>query len=274
VATPLAQKRGPSMIDWVRLGRSKGFSRGDQNLYRRIAARTGLVKTVPKSLLVVPSGLGAVAQFFAGAYDADVVGVDPDPELVEVAEEQARAAGLSTQLHFQAAPLSDLPLQDQVIDLTIGELGVAAEPDPFRSVAELARVTRPGGQVALICLTWTGKVDEEQREILIQHLGATPLLLVEWRRALLEANVGDLLVEDWSDEAFSFLVRGRTFRSPAELNTLSGKLAILVRAWRRWGWRGLKGALRRESRILKLLGPERTIGVSLIVGTKNLPAKS
>jgi len=98
--------------------------------------------------------------------------------------------------------------------------------------------------------------------------------LVEWKRALLEANVSDLLVEDWSDHAFSFLVPGGTFRGPAELHTLGGKLAILVRAWRRWGWRGLKGALRRESRILKLLGPERTVGVSLIVGTKNAPASS
>jgi SAM-dependent methyltransferase len=262
------------MIDLVRLSRSKGFSRGDQNLYRRIAALTSLVKGIQKSLVDVPSGLGAVAHFFASAYDADVVGVDPDPELVETAEDRARAAGLSTQLHFQTAPLHDLPLQDEVFDVTIGELGLAAAPDPFRSVAELARVTRPGGHVALICLTWTGHVDEEQRAILVQHLGAAPLVLVEWKRALLEANVGELLVEDWADQAFAFLVRGRTFRGPAELHTLAGKLSILVRAWRRWGWRGLKGALRRESRILKLLGPERTVGVSLIVGTKNPPAGS
>ena len=262
------------MIDLVRLSRSKGFSRGDQNLYRRIAALAGLAKGVQKSLLDVPSGLGAVAHFFAGAYAADVVGVDPDPDLVDIAEDRARAAGLSTQLHFQTAPLHDLPLQDKVFDLTIGELGLAAAPDPFRSIAELARVARPGARVALICLTWTGHVDEEQRDILIQHLGAKPLVLVEWKRALLEANVADLHVEDWSDQAFSFLVRGRTFRGPAELHTLAGKLAILVRAWRRWGWRGLRGALRRESRILKLLGPERAVGVSLIVGTKNPPAGS
>ena len=256
------------MIDLVRLGRSKGFSRGDQNLYRQIAALTGLAKGVQTSLVDVPCGLGAVAQFFAVAYDADVVGVDPDPDLVEVAEDRARAAGLSTQLHFQSAPLDDLPLQDAVIDVTIGELGLAAAPDPFRSVAELGRITRPGGQVVLICLSWTGHVDDEQREILIQHLGAKPLVLVEWKHALLEANVNDLHVEDWSDQAFSFLVRGRTFRGPAELHSLGGKLAITVRAWKRWGWRGLKGAVRRESRILNLLGRERTVGVSLIVGTK------
>ena len=100
------------MIDLVRLGRSKGFSRGDQNLYRRVAARTGLVKGVHKSLVDVPCGLGAVAHFLAGAYEVDVVGVDPDPELVDIAEERARAAGLATQLHFQAAPLHDLPLQN------------------------------------------------------------------------------------------------------------------------------------------------------------------
>lgn len=256
------------MIDLVRLSRSKGFSRGDQNLYRRISALTGLAKGVQTSLVDVPCGLGAVAQFFAASYDADVVGVDTDADLVEIAEDRARVAGLSTQLHFQSAPLHDLPLQDAVIDVAIGELGLAAAADPFRSVAELARVTRPGGRVVLICLSWTGHVDDEQRDILIQHLGAKPLVLVEWKRALLEANVNELHVEDWSDQAFSYLVRGRTFRGPAELHTLAGKLGILFRAWRRWGWRGLKGALRRESRIVNLLGRERTVGVSLIVGTK------
>jgi SAM-dependent methyltransferase len=272
-AVAVAPAKGPSVVDLLRLSRSKGFSAGDQPLYRQIAKRTGLVKDAPhRSLLDVPCGWGAVVQFFASHYDVDAVGVDPDPDLVEIAEDRARAADLSTRLHFQSAPVDDLPLQDEVFDLTIGEVGLASAENPFRAVAELARVTRPGGHVAVICLIWTGHVDQEQRTILVEHLGARPLLLVEWKRALLEANVGDLRVEDWSDQAFPFLVRGRTFRSPTDLHTLAGKLKILRRAWRRWGWRGLRGALRREMRIRNLLGPERTIGVSLIVGTKNRAA--
>lgn len=265
-----AAERGPSVIDLQRLSRSKGFSPGDQVLYRHIAKLTNLSEgQTVKSVADVPCGVGAVAEFFARNYPVDAVGVDPDPDTIEVAEERARHAGLTAKLHFQSAPVDDLPYQDEVFDLTIGELGLANSADPFRAVAELARVTRPSGAVALIGLIWTGHTDDEQRQILIQHLGAPPLMLVEWKQALREANVVDLRVEDWSDQAFPFVVRGRTFTRPRELFTLFDKTSILMRAWRRWGLRGLKGAISREYEIRNLLGPERTIGVTLIIGMKN-----
>lgn len=257
------------MIDLLRLSRSRGFSSGDQQLYRQIAKLTGLSETeVPSSLIDVPCGRGAVANFFAKHYPADVAGVDPDPAAIEVAEQRARDEGVDSKVAYQSAPIDDLPYQDGVFDLTIGELGLASSADPLKAVAELGRVTRPAGKVVLIGLVWTGHVDEAQRRILIQHLGAPPLLLVEWKQALREAEVVDLQVEDWSDQVFPFLIRGRTFTHLAELFTLADKLSILVRAWRRWGWRGLKGAVAREYEIRNLLGQERTIGVTLIRGTK------
>ena len=256
------------MIDLLRLSRSRGFSPGDQVLYRRIAKLTGLSESdETRSLLDVPSGRGAVANFFARHYPVDAAGVDPDPAAVEVAEQRARDDGVAGEVHYQSAPVDDLPYQDAVFDLTIGELGLASSADPFRAVAELGRVTRPAGHVILIGLIWTGHVDEQRKRILIQHLGAPPLMLVEWKRALREANVVDLQVEDWSDQAFPFLIRGRTFTRMAELSTLADKLSILHRAWLRWGWRGLRGAMRREYEIRSLLGQERTIGATLIMGT-------
>ncbi len=258
------------MIDLLRFSRSRGFSPGDQVLYRRIAKLTGLADSEgPVSLVDVPCGRGAVAQFFAQHYPVEAVGVDPDPAAISVAEQRVRDSGLTTQADFQSAPVDDLPFKDGVFDLSIGELGLASSADPFKAVAELARVTRSSGKVALISLIWTGHVDDDRRRILIQHIGAPPLVLVEWKRALREASVVDLRVEDWSDQAFPFLVRGRTFTHLAELSTLADKLSILRRAWQRWGWRGLKGAVSREYEIRNLLGPERTIGVSLILGTKD-----
>jgi len=257
------------MIDLLRLSRSRGFSAGDQQLYRQIAKLAGLSEAqTTSSLIDVPCGRGAVANFFAKHYSAEVAGVDPDPAAIEVAEQRARDEGVTSNVHYQSAPIDDLPYKDGVFDLTIGELGLASSADPFKAVAELGRVTRPAGKVVLIGLIWTGHVDEDQRRNVIRHLGAPPLLLVEWKRALREARVEDLQVEDWSDQVFPFLIRGRTFTRLAELFTLVDKLAILWRAWRRWGWRGLKGAVSREYEIRSLLGHERTIGVTLIRGTK------
>lgn len=254
------------MIDLLRLSRSTGFTGRDEDLYRRIANLTELSEG--ESVLDVPCGRGAVPEFFARNYPVEVMGLDPDPEAVEHAEEQAREAGLSARLHYQSAPVDDLPYQDDVFDVVVGELGLVSSADLSQTVTELSRVTKPMGRIVLIGLIWTGHVDDEQRRILIQHLGAPPLMLVEWKQALRAANVVELQVEDWSDQAFPFLVRGRTFTQLAEIFTLVDKLSILRRAWQRWGWRGLRGAVSRENEIRQLLGPERTIGVTLIKGTK------
>jgi SAM-dependent methyltransferase len=255
------------MIDLLRLDRALGFSAGDERLYRQIAKLAGLAdSTAVRSLVDVPCGRGAVPEFFARNYHVDVMGVDPDPLAVAAAERRTREAGLPA--HYQSAPPHDLPFQDGVFDLAIGELGLAGFADPVRAVAELARVTRPLGHVVVVALIWTGHVEEGRRSILIQHLGASPLLLVEWKQALRDASVVDLHVEDWSDQAFPFLVRGRTLTGSPGLFALPDRLAILRRAWRRWGWRGLRGALKREYEIRTLLGPERTVGVTLIEGTK------
>ncbi len=267
--SPLAPQRGPSMIDLLRLSRSRGFSPGDQVLYRQIAKLTGVSDSEqPVSLVDVPCGRGAVVQFFAGNYHVEASGVDPNPDAIDVAEQRVRDAGLAMQVQLQTAQADDLPFQDGVFDVAIGELGLASATDPFQAVSELGRVTRPGGYVVLVGLIWTGHVEEERRRILIQHIGAPPLMLVEWKQALRDADVVDLRIEDWSDQAFPFLVRGRTFTHVAEFSTLADNLGILRRAWQRWGWRGLKGAVSREHEIRTLLGSERTIGVSLIVGTK------
>lgn len=258
------------MIDLLRLSRTKGFSPSDQHLYRQVAKLTGLSETEsPHSVLDVPCGRGLVAEFLADNYSTEVSGIDPDPAAVEKATERARDADLTTKLHFQTASVDDLPYKDEVFDLTIGELGLASSGDPNQAVAELGRVTRSGGHVVLIGLIWTGHVENEKRDMLVQHIGAPPLLLVEWKQALREACVTELRVEDWSDQAFPFLVRGRTFTHLDEIPALLDNLAILGRAWQRWGWRGLKGAVNREHEIRKLLGPDRTIGVTLIVGTKD-----
>ncbi len=263
---PRAPEHGPSMVDLLRLSRSKGFSPGDQHLYRQIALISELKPG--QAVLDAPCGRGVVAEFFARSYEVEAQGADPDPDAIAYAEERARESGLASRLHFQTAPLGDLPYQDGVFDLTIGELGLASLPDPVQAVAELARVTRPLGSVVLIGLIWTGHVDDQRRDILIQHLGAPPLVLVEWKQALRDANVVDLHVEDWSDQAFPFIVRGRTLHRLARLFGLFDHIAILRRAWQRWGWRGLRGALSREREIRKLLGPQRTIGLTLIKGTK------
>lgn len=259
--------RVPSVLDLVRLSPDPVFPPGGEALYREIALLTEL--TSEQVVLDAACGRGISTEFLAALTSAEVYGVDPDPALVSEAEQRTRAHGLADRVRFEATPLDDLPYEDGIFDVAIGEVGLASLVDPARAVQELARVTRPMGSVVLVQLIWTGHVEDAKREILVQHLGARPLLLVEWKQLLRDAGVVDLHVEDWSDYASPFrpAVTG-PFHDIAQIFSFRQKLAILRRALRRWGWRGVRGAVVREQEIHQLLTRQRVLGLSMIRGTR------
>jgi hypothetical protein len=118
-------------------------------------------------------------------------------------------------------------------------------------------------------------VDPARREVLVAHLGARPMILVEWKQLLREAGVVDLTVEDWSDAPSPFRPSaGGPFPDFAEIFTWREKVGILRRALKRWGWRGVRGALVREREIHRLLTRERVLGLTMIKGTRWSPDKT
>lgn len=264
---PDRRPSGPSMLDLIRLSPAPVFPPGGQELYRQIVRLADL--QAGQEVLDAACGRGVTTSFLVSSTGADGVGIDPDRVLIEEAEARAREAGLEGRLHFQDAALGDLPYRDGVFDLVIGEIGLAAEVDPARAVRELARVVKPRGSVVLVQLVWTGNLGPERREELVRHLGARPMLLVEWKQLLRDAGVVDLHVEDWSDESSPFRPGGGDpFPDFARIFTLRQKGAILRRAWRRWGWRGLRSALLREQEVHRMLTHQRLIGLTLIKGTR------
>ncbi len=264
---PPDRESGPSMLDLVRLSREVVFPPGGQELYRRIGTLVEMHEGM--EVLDCACGRGVTTSFLAQQYDVGCVGVDPDPALVREAQRRARDEGLEARLTFETAQLDDLPYRDGIFDVAIGELGLASSADPARAVGELARVTKPFGCVVLVQLIWTGNVDPARREVLVAHLGARPMILVEWKQLLRDAGVVELTVEDWSDAPSPFRpAAGGPFPDFAEMFTFREKVGILRRALKRWGWRGVRGALVREREIHRLLTRERVLGLTMIKGTR------
>lgn len=256
---------GPSAVGLTRLSTRLSFPPGGEALYRSILR---LVELGPEAeFLLVPCGRGRSALFIAEATGASGAGADPDPWMVGVASERAKAARLAGRLHFENAPLDDLPYQDDVFDFTLGELELGAARDPAAAVRELVRVTKPGGSVALVQLVWLRTLAEDRRTELVERLGVQPRMLVEWKQMLRDAGVDDLRVEDWSDASTS-QSRPSVLGGLSALYTLRGKLTLLPRAWERWGWRGVRAVLSREQELRHLVEEERVLGVSLIMGTR------
>jgi SAM-dependent methyltransferase len=90
------------------------------------------------------SGNGAIAAARLGCV---VTGIDYVPALLERGRERAAAERLSVE--FRDGDAEQIPFPDASFDAVISIVGVMFAPDQPRTAAELVRVTRPGGTIAL-----------------------------------------------------------------------------------------------------------------------------
>jgi len=101
-------------------------------------------------VLDVAGGSGSTA-LAAARLGCEVTSLDYVPTLLERARERAQAEGLDLELVEGDAEA--LPFPDASFDAVISAVGVMFAPDQQRAAAEMLRVCRPGGTVALA--SWT-----------------------------------------------------------------------------------------------------------------------
>jgi ubiquinone/menaquinone biosynthesis C-methylase UbiE len=102
-------------------------------------------------VLEVGGGSGVVvreiARRTAGANR--IIDVDINPYLLREAASLAKQAGLADQITFQEGHAEAIPLRENSVDVALS-VTVMEKGDADRMLAELVRVTRPGGRVAAI----------------------------------------------------------------------------------------------------------------------------
>jgi SAM-dependent methyltransferase len=106
------------------------------------------------------SGNAAIA---AARHGATAVGVDYVPALLERGRRRAAAEGLPVELLEGDAEA--LPFRDASFDAVTSVFGSMFAPDHARAAAELLRVCRPGGVIALASWTPDGFIGELFRTI-------------------------------------------------------------------------------------------------------------
>ncbi len=242
------------------------FPPGGEPLYREIALHTGLDRD--QEFLVAPCGGGVTTAFLQALTGAAGAGVDPDEVLVAEATEYAREAGRAERLHYDVAPLEDLPYKDAIFDVVVGEIGLAVSAEPERAVRELTRVLKPRGRIALVQLAWARRIDEERERLLVEHLGVHPWLLVEWKQMLRDAGVVELHVEDWSDAAEALLSPSAVSGGLSGANSVGDRAAVLWRALRRRGLGGVRESLGFGHELRRLILREHVLELSLVMGTR------
>jgi demethylmenaquinone methyltransferase/2-methoxy-6-polyprenyl-1,4-benzoquinol methylase len=113
-------------------------------LVSRIDAKPG------DRVLDVATGTAAVAIELASAYRCDVVGLDQSPEMLAAGRQRVAAADLADRIRLVEGPAERLPFNDASFDALTFTYLLRYVDRPGETLAELARVVRPGGTVAAL----------------------------------------------------------------------------------------------------------------------------
>lgn len=202
--------------------------------------------------LWVGCGSGRSVLWWVQKFSSITQGLDPDPEAVESAEARVRGTDLAKFVTFQVADPSNLPHEDHVFDSVVVHTLYMRGVDMEAVLDEAVRVLRPRGNVVVIAPSWL-QTPRKQDEKLIDSLGFSPQLTVEWKGCLRDSGAVELTVEEAAKD-------GKWFAP--------GLLSLVVRGWHASGWIGARTMLSREVLALRRLVRKRVLGLSILKGAR------
>lgn len=123
------------------------LSFGQNKRWRRELV-THVARFQPGRILDVATGTAGVAIALARATDAHVIGVDISEPMLERGRQRVQAAELDSRIRLEVARAEELPFPDASFDAVSFTYLLRYVADPAATLAELARVLRPGGGMA------------------------------------------------------------------------------------------------------------------------------
>jgi SAM-dependent methyltransferase len=221
----------------------------------------GLCEIRPGSaVLEVASGRGESARFLAWKFGAQVVGLDRSQAMI--ARSVAKGGALGPEVSFLRADAHHLPFPDDSFDTAVSECTLCLL-DKARVIAEMTRVVRPGGHVGMHDLYWEVGAPEGLQRTLVEIEGERPETLEGWAALFRAAGLTEIAAIDKKE------LISRWMRACRKQLGWRGRLALALKAMRRWGVGGLWTILRSE-RVFS----SAHLGYCLVVGTKRRVVRS
>jgi ubiquinone/menaquinone biosynthesis C-methylase UbiE/DNA-binding transcriptional ArsR family regulator len=139
-------------------------------------------KLLPRSLTLADIGCGTGNLTFELArFARKVIGIDLSNEMLLHARALAKDRALDN-VEFRRGDALRLPLQSRGVDAAFCVMVLHFLPDPGRAIAELCRITRPGGSIILVDLV-EHKQDWMREQMAHQWLGFARPAIERWFRA-------------------------------------------------------------------------------------------
>jgi demethylmenaquinone methyltransferase / 2-methoxy-6-polyprenyl-1,4-benzoquinol methylase len=125
---------------------SLGLDRG----WRRRTVRALQLGERPR-VLDLATGTGDLAIDIARMHPgAQVIGLDPSPRMLAIAEAKLARRGLSDRVTLVRGDAQQLPYASCEMDAATIAFGIRNVPDRPAALREMARVVRPGGRIAVL----------------------------------------------------------------------------------------------------------------------------
>ena len=159
-----------------------------------------------KYVLDIGCATGKTACYIAKEYGCRVVGVDILERMVERANERAKREGVEDRVEFRVADAQDLPFEDNLFDVVIGEWITGLLDDRQRAVNGYLRVAKPGGYIGLNEGTWVKTPPPtELVEYLSRIFGIKREILTSdgWEELLVGTGLRDMVVRTYKVDVLS-----------------------------------------------------------------------
>jgi len=262
----------PTIEDIIELSGIETLHPGGLRLTQRTAEVAGMRPGL--NVLDVSSGRGTQALYYAREYGVHVTGLDLSPEMVRSASEKARAEGMGDRTRFELGDAQALPFRDQTFDIVVNECAVGIPDDSEKVVAEMVRVSRPGGTVVIHESTWRARLSPEEKHDIAERYGTTPLEYEEWVALLAKGGLRNIETEfdRWSSpEMFWKIRKDRNVTGPRRILSLREKARTLKSVFREYGLKGVRQALENERQFLRVVTGGK-LGYCLFWGTRPVTA--
>ncbi len=155
----------------------------DRSWRRKAVAALNLAQGAEASVLDLATGTADLAlEILRRHPGCRVTGLDPSTGMLAIGRRKAREAGSSDRLILQEGNAEDLPYEDESFDGTTIAFGIRNVPNRPRALAEMARVTRPGGRIVIL------ELSEPRRSLIAPFARFHVRTLVPWVGAILSGS--------------------------------------------------------------------------------------
>ncbi len=150
--------------------------------------------------VVIDLGSGGGLECFIAARqvgaEGKVIGIDMTPDMLARARSSAERMGFQNVL-FRQGYIEDLPLEDRIADAIISNCVINLSPDKNAVMAEMWRVLKPGGRIAISDVVTQGEIPADQRADmdLWSECASGALPVKSWRDGLRELGFEDVRIE-------------------------------------------------------------------------------